>query len=142
MQVNFSAKEKVIITMYDYINESIYSLPDDIRGTTKIPARSYLFKVDETSNTNKLDTGTVDLLFHHYTVQLLFLSKCTSPDIQAAVTFLCTRVQEPNTNDCKKFACVMKYLQMYPHLPFILGSDGKWNIYWSIDAAFAVHNNM
>ena len=37
---------------------------------------------------------------------------------------------------------VMKYLQMYPHLPLILGSDGKGNIYWSVDAAFAVHNDM
>jgi len=28
---------------------------------------------------------------------------------------------------------------MYPNLPLIIGSDGKGNIYWSVDAAFAVH---
>ena len=31
---------------------------------------------------------------------------------------------------------------MYPRLPLIYGSNGKGNIYWSVDAAFAVHNGM
>ena len=31
---------------------------------------------------------------------------------------------------------------MYPHLPLILGSDGKGIIYWSVSTAFAVHNDM
>ena len=50
----------------------------------------------------------------------------------------------PNIDDYKKLACVMKYLQMYPHLPLILGSDEKCNIYWSADAdaAVAIHNVM
>ena len=113
--------------MYDYINEIIDSLPDDMRKTTAAPTQSHLIKVNET-NTNKLDAGTVDL-FHHYTAQLLFFSKHVRPDIQTVVAFICTRVQESDTKNYKKLACVMKYLHMYPHLPFILGSDGKGNIY-------------
>ena len=53
-----------------------------------------------------------------------------------------TRVRKPDTDDYKKLARVMKYLQNFPYLPLILGSDGKGNIYWPVDAAFAVHNNM
>ena len=47
-----------------------------------------------------------------------------------------------DVDDYKKLACIMKYLQMYIHLPLILGFDGKGNIYWSVDAAFAVHDDM
>ena len=63
--IDFNTKEKMIIAMYDYINKIIDSLPDDIRGTAATPARSILFKVDE-SNATKLDAGTANL-FHPYT---------------------------------------------------------------------------
>ena len=139
MTIDYSVPDKVIITMYDYINEIIDSLPDDMRGLAATPARGYLFKANPKAT--KLDEETVDL-FHHFVAQLLFLAKRARPDLQTAVAFLCTRVQSPDEDDYKKLACVMKYLQQYPHLPLILGSDGKGNIYWSVDAAFAVHNNM
>ena len=84
--------------MYGHINEIIDSLPDDMRETAATPARSHVFKMDETTTTNKLDAETTDL-FHHYTIRLLFLSKHTQFDIQTAVVFLCTRVREPDTDN-------------------------------------------
>ena len=95
--------------------------------------------VDE--NADKLDDKTADL-FHHYTAQLIFLAKRARPDLQTAIAFLCTRIMAPDVDDYKKLASVMKYLQMFPHLPLILGSDGKGDICWSVDAAFAVHKDM
>uniref|UniRef100_A0A7S4ALR7 Uncharacterized protein n=1 Tax=Pseudo-nitzschia australis TaxID=44445 RepID=A0A7S4ALR7_9STRA len=86
--------------MFDYINEILNGLPDDVCGTAATPGQPHLFKVDET-NTDKLDTETADL-FHHYTAQLLFLSKGAGPNIQTAVAFLCTRVREPDIDDYKK----------------------------------------
>ena len=109
-----------------------------MRRASAAPALSHLFKMDE-ANIDRLDTATSDL-FHHCTTQLLFLSKHASRlDIQTAVAFFCTRVRSPDTDDYKKLAYVMKYFQMYSHLPLILGSDGKGDILWSMDEAFAVH---
>ena len=71
----------------------------------------------------------------------IFLSKRARPDLQTTISFLYTRITTPDVNDYKKLASVMKYLHIYPHLPRILGSDGEGNIYWSVDAAFAVHND-
>ena len=139
MRIDFSSKDKVIFTMYEYINSILDTLPDDMKGFSATPARQHLFKVND--ECAKLDVATSEL-FHHYTAQLLFLAKRARPDLQTAVAFLCTRVTFPDTDDYKKLACVMKYLQQFPHLPLILGSDGKGNIYWSVDAAFAVHNDM
>ena len=36
----------------------------------------------------------------------------------------------------------MGYLTQTPFLPLVLGWDGTGNIYWHVDAAFAVHNDM
>ena len=115
------------------------SLPEDMEGTAVQPTRKYLFKVNE--DATKFDDKTADL-FHHYTAQLLFIFKRARPDLQTAIAFLCTRIMAWNVNDYKKLASLMKYLQIYPHLPLILCSDGKGNIYWSVDAAFTVHNDM
>ena len=140
MTIDYSTQDKVTFKMFDYITDIIESLPDDMKGSAISPASNFLFRVDET-NMNKLDKQGMEL-FHHYTAQLLFLSKRARPDLQTAVAFLCTRVHEPDSDDYGKLARVMKYLQQTPHLPLILGSDGKGNIYWSVDAAFAVHNDM
>ena len=140
MSINYSEPDKVIFTMYDYVNEIIASLPKEMIGTAISPAGSHLFKVN-TENATMLDDETKER-FHHYTAQLLFLAKRARPDLQTAVAFLCTRVHQPDQDDLNKLTRVLKYLQFTPHLPLILGSDGKGNIYWSVDAAFAVHSDM
>ena len=122
--------------MWGYINEIIDSLPDDMRGTAASLTPSYLFKVDDT-NTNKLDTATFNL-FHHCTAQLLFLTR--HKNLSYISLHKSLRIRHWWLQ--KTLACVMKYLQMYPHLPLILCSDGKGNIYWSVDAAFVVQNGM
>ena len=139
MTIDYSIPDKVIFTMYDYVNEIIESLPSDMRGTAISPAGDYLFKVNDSGK--KLDKEQKQM-FHHYTAQLLFIAKRARPDLQTAVAFLCTRVHDPDTDDLKKLTRVMKYLQQSAHLPLILGSDNKGNIYWSVDAAFAVHSDM
>ena len=108
MRTHFSTKEKAFINMYDYINGVIDSMSDDMCRTAATQPQSHLFKVDKI-NTNKTDTGTADL-FHYYIAKLLFFSKCSRPDIQTAVAFICTRVQEPDTDNYNKLVCVMKYL--------------------------------
>ena len=45
--------------------------------------------------------------FHNYVAKLLFLCKRARPDIQTAVAFLSTRVQNPDTNDYKKLTRTM-----------------------------------
>ena len=139
MTIDYSEPWRVIFTMYDYINEVIESLPKEMKGSSASPAGDHLFKTNE--ECPKLNSEAHEA-FHHYTAQLLFLSKRARPNLQTAVAFLCTRVHEPDLDDQKKLTRVMKYLQSTAHLPLILGLDGKGNIYWSVDAAFAVHSDM
>ena len=91
-------------------------IPEDMKGKSATPAAHHLFDIlqDET----KLSQADTDL-FHHFVAQLLYLSKRARPDIQLSVSFLCTRVGGPDTDDYKKLARVMKYLQGTVGLPLI-----------------------
>jgi hypothetical protein len=63
-------------------------------------------------------------------------------DIQTAVAFLTTRVKGPATDDYKKPARVMKYLQGSIKMPLALEADDNQLVKWWIDASFAVHPDM
>ena len=59
-----------------------------------------------------------------------------------AVSFLCTRVRGPDTNEYKNLARVMKFMQGNIFLPLISSIDKSGNIKWYVDAAFAVQKDM
>ena len=72
MCTNYSEEDKVIIPQYDCINKILKSLTEDMKGTAVQPAQNHLFTVNEIAT--KLDETNSDP-FHHYTAQLLFISK-------------------------------------------------------------------
>jgi len=74
--------------------------------------------------------------------KLLFLAKHARPDILTAMSFLCTRVKSPDTDDYGKLKCVMRYLRGTIMLPLTLEADGTHIIKLWADASFAVHPNM
>ena len=75
-------------------------------------------------------------IFNHFVAQLIYLLKRASPDIQLAVSFLCTIVIRPDTDDYKKLSRVMKYIQGTIGLPLILSIKKSGNIKWYDDGAF------
>jgi hypothetical protein len=63
--------------------------------------------------------------FHHTVYQLLLAANHVHQDIQAAVSFLTTRVQSPNENDWKKLKRILKYLNGTRNLKLMLCGDQK-----------------
>ena len=100
-----------------------------------------LFRSAQRPLTTKLSQADADL-FHNFVAQLLYLSKRVCPDIQLVLSFLCTRVRGPETDDYKNLAIVMKYIQGTIGLPQLFSIDKSGNIKWYIDASFALHNDM
>jgi len=107
MCIDYMAKGKVKILMYDYIDKMLTELPSDMNGVSTTPATLHLFNMDD--GAQKLDKDRAQL-FHHLVAKLLYLSRRSRQDIQTAVAFLCTRVQSPDVDDYKKLARVMKYI--------------------------------
>jgi hypothetical protein len=140
MTLDFSIPKKIKVLMNDYIDKVLLDLPDDMSGTAPTPAANYLFTVN-TTNPTALSKSDAEH-FHHVVAQLLFLCKRARPDIQTAVSFLCTRVQQPDHDDYKKLARVLKYLWGTKHLPLTLEASNAKLMEWWIDASYGAHHDM
>ena len=140
IKIDCSQPGKVMITMFDYIDNMLKDLPTDMDGVAITPAANHLFTVN-TTNPNTLDDHTSDF-FHTNTAKLLFLCQHARPDIQPTVAFLTKRVKGPDTDDYKKLGRVMRYLRATKGMPLMLEADDTHVVKWWLDASFKVHHDM
>ena len=141
MTIDYRTKGVVKFSMFDYLHDIIDGLPEHLKTNcnTTSPAANHLFEVNPEAK--KLSEDQADE-FHHYVAKLLFAAKRARPDLQTAVAFLCTRVSCPDEDDLKKLVRVLGYTAGTIFLPLVIGWDESGNIYWYVDASFAVHNDM
>jgi hypothetical protein len=140
MTLDYSVENKVIISMDQYVEELLQSVPDDMQTVVaSTPVAAYLYGTNETADALPKDTAEV---FHTLTAKLLFLSKRARPDLQQAVGFLTTHVKSPDVDDWKKLKRVIGYLRGTKLLKLMLEADDTHVIKWWVDAAFAVHKDM
>lgn len=139
MTLDYSIPGTCRIGMYDYVDEMLDDLPDDMQGEAVTPAAHHLFSVDEKAI--RLDEDKAQF-FHHLTAKLLFLSKRARPDIQTAVAFLTTRVKGPDVDDYKKLARVLRYLRGSVKLTLTLEANDMTVMKWWVDGSYAVHPDM
>jgi hypothetical protein len=50
LTIDYSKKDNVIFTMYDYLEDILESMPEDMNGTSPTPASDNLFDVDDESS--------------------------------------------------------------------------------------------
>ena len=122
MKIDFYAPEKVEITMNDSIFDIIDDAPNEMIGEAVTPAGDHLFQVNEEEPIYLDDKAAVE--FHHIVAILLFLCKRARPYLQTSVAFLCTIVQNLDTDDYKKISRTLKYFHTNVGLPLISGMDG------------------
>ena len=139
MIINHTVKGKVRFSMPQYVEDLLSECPESImKGTSTTPAANHLFQVNE--NADKL--GVTDaVLYHHLVAKLLYLVKRTRPDLLTAISFLCTRIQNPDVDDFKKLGRCLRYLRDSKRLSLTLEADDMTVIQWWIDASFAPHPN-
>jgi len=140
MIIDNSNKDYIEIKMPAFVQQVIDESGVDKSKVSDIPASAGLFTVDE-SATLLDDEARED--FHSLVAKLLYLSKRGRPDILLPVTFLCTRVSSPSTDDKKKLSKVIKYLNGTKDMGLkIRKSEEALDICVYCDASFAVHPNM
>jgi hypothetical protein len=117
----------------------IEEFPDKLSGKTKMPWNENLFKVDPTSKCLETKQAKV---FHMIVTKGMFLCKCGCQDIQPAITFMVTRVTEPNEGDWKKLVKMVNYLKATKDDILSMSADDTGMIKWHVDATFAIHKDM
>jgi hypothetical protein len=108
MVLDYSEAGVVKIDMRDYVAKTLNKMPANMDGSATSPAAGHLFNIVE--GIEPLDKDQSEF-FHTTVAKLLFLCKRGCPDIQTAISFLCTRVREPTRHDYNKLSRVIKYLQ-------------------------------
>ena len=137
LTIDFSEKNQVIFAIYNYY--TIGTAPSDMNGTALDPAKADLFTIDKSLPLLNVDGAG---FFHSTTARYIFAAKQAMHDIQVAAVYLYTRVRKPTIDDYVKLTRVIMYLRATVHLPLIIGPNKSGTLLWSIDALFAVYNNM
>ena len=68
--------------------------------------------------------------FHRTTAQLIFLCKSARPDIEPLVSFLTTRVKQPDEDDWGKLNHGLVYLKRTLYMKWHLTADSLSMIQW------------
>jgi hypothetical protein len=123
--------------MTKYVDNMINEFPVKLgkKDVAKTPAADSLFNL---GTGMKLDTKRSEI-FHTFVAKGLFLCKRARPNIQQAISVLCTRVKDPNQADWEKLMRVMKYLNGTRSEYLTLSADDLRVVKWYVDASFAVH---
>jgi hypothetical protein len=130
-----------MVTMIDYIKMILHDAPKEMRGLAATPAANHLFQVNMV-NPIPLEKDKANI-YVHIVMQLLYLrSQRARLDIRTAVSFLCGRLTNPDQDDYKKLARVLKYLDSTVDMQLVLAADDSGKICWWVDASYAVHLDM
>ena len=140
MSLDYRHKGEVRINMEHYIDMMLRDAPQEMDGTSKAPAASHLFKTNPEDP--KLLGEEKKKIFVHLLMQGLYLSQRGRPDIRTAISFLCSRLQNPNEDDYKKLTRLVRYLRGSKELILTLCANNDGIIRWWFDASYAVHHDM
>lgn len=98
MHLDFTEDRMFQVDMSRYIQEILNNFPERIQKSSTTPHSDTLFMVKDEESAVKLSEDQA-MQFHRTTAQLLFLSTQAQNDIQTAVSFLTTCVNQPDTDD-------------------------------------------
>jgi hypothetical protein len=141
MTLDYSTPGQVEISMFDYIKEIFAAFdaadPKGVGSSIKMSATpNTLFKKCIDPTCEKLDPRMAQQAFHH------LLGKRAHPGTSTTITFLTTRVREPDTDDWKKLSHLMQYLKCTKSLPLILSAHESGIIKGYMDGSYGTHKNL
>ena len=99
MELDFeTCPSKMIDLMIKCLQKIIQEYPEMLKATTACPATYNLFKICKEED-RELLSEEMAKQFHRTTAQLLFLCKRVRPDVETLMSFLTTRVKQPDKDD-------------------------------------------
>lgn len=134
MILDYSNQGVVHLSMTAMIEAITEELGVKVSAVT--PANVNLFQVNSDSLTLPQDLKEQ---YHSVVAKLLYLSKKARPDILTAVSYLTTRVKEPNQDDWNKMIRVVKYLYGTKETHLQLSANKEISIHSYIDSSYAIH---
>jgi hypothetical protein len=139
MILDYTQDGALKLDMKYYIKGMLDDFPFDVKATTVTPWTERLLKVQK--DAKKLDEERRSI-FHTFVMKAMFLCKRARPDIDQAISFLSSRVNEANEGDWIKLLRVLGFLKGTIEDVLTLEADDTNTLTWYVDVAFAVHADM
>ena len=98
MDLDYTKKGVLRVSMIKYLKKVFDNFLEQITSTSSSPAVDHLFKICEGDAVKVLPKEQA-VNFHHTVAQLLFVSTRARPNISTAISFLSTRVKQPDEDD-------------------------------------------
>ena len=130
---------KVFISMKKQIMEAIEWGARQSGKKPATPATNDLFMKNDEAKSLSIEKSDT---FHSIVQKLLYICKRGWPDIEPALSYLCTRVANPTIEDEEKLFRVLDYLSDTLDDDQIIGADDLDTLDMWVDASYAVHSNM
>ena len=125
MEVEMVLKGKIAMNTPQHEEEAIDRLGKEVSGTVVNPSKSKLFIIDMKSSHL---TGDRKECFHSVMAKILWISQRSRPDLDTAVSFLCTRAKQPTEEDWRKLRIVVCFLKATKDDKRIIGMDDLWSL--------------
>ena len=139
MDVNFKDDGKIGITSKKYLEECIESFGEPLNRKPPTPSKGDLFDID--SDSPRLCKAKSSL-YHHIVAKLLYVAKCSRPDIDTTIAFMCIRVSKSTEEDWIKLRRLLEYIQSTINDERIVGVKDLCVMKTYVNALFAVHQDM
>ena len=107
MELDYGTPREVIVLMDIYITKAIDEFLEETMKSIKTPAGNHPFKVEEAC---KKLYNRDNIILRRLVSNIISLSKGAGTDIQPTITFLTTRVINPDKDNWKNIRRVLSYL--------------------------------
>ena len=138
IDLDYRVSGEVSVSMIPYMQEIVDEFPEDLgKLKAKTPAAAHLFDVNPDPQFLAEEMADV---FHHTVAKLLWASLRARPDILLAISFLTSRVKQPDKDDWAKLTRLLVYVKGTMDLKLRLTSEGTGVVKWWVDASFATRS--
>ena len=117
--INFIGRKKVTVSMSHHVDDALKYFGETLRRNVMNPATSQLFAI--ASESKELDDDEKER-YHSISAKILWIMKHSYPDLETALSFLCTRVQCPNEEYLGGLRRALNYLKVTKDDKRIMGS--------------------
>ena len=143
MNIHINDEKNIEIEMKDQLKEAVATFEaaegECVNETVTSPAQKHL---RDTNDDCEMLTGVKHEVFHSVVAKILYIMKRARPDLETAVSYLCTRVSKSDLDDWKKLRRVIAFIKVTIDDKRIIGASHLSSIFMWIDAAYAVNPDM
>ena len=142
IKIDHSTPGQAVLSMVKMVKEVVNDY--EFKNGEKVansPASNDLFHSSTSEDVDQPLEDKERETFHSVVAKLLYIAKRTRPDVLTAVSYLTTRVKEPNVGDQARLDRLMRYLKGSVDLELTLKPEGLNKVQCYIDASHGCHKD-